>query len=232
MTTIDLTHPGAATEAPAAAPARWDRRKAALLLGVPVTWAGLLLFHPTGAGDLVYPIISSQLGRWQAVHIGMALLIPLMAYVVRTLTTGVDNVAARTGRALLPIGAVLYGVYEAMVGLGTGALVAHVDDLSGAEHEVGAALVEDVFMHSPVFKLFEYSGSLALAGGMVATAIGLRHIRAISRTALGLVVLAAPLITMHVPPFGPVGLAFFVLAVLLSRHQLLTAAPDHRAPGV
>jgi hypothetical protein len=200
-------------------------RVGALLVGLPVAWATLLLFHPTGEGDLVFPIISDQLGRWQAVHIGMVLFIPLMAYAVRTLTLGVDNLAARVGRALLPIGAVLYGVYEALVGIGTGALVAEVDDLSAADHAAGAALVED-FMRSPVFRLFEYSGSLALAGGVVATAIGLRHIRAISRTALGLLVLAAPLITMHVPPFGPVGLTFFVLAVLLSRHRLLPAATD------
>lgn len=222
MTTIERTDPSAGQ---ATGPARWDRRRAALLLGLPVAWAGLLLFHPTGGGNLAYPIISGQLGRWQAVHIGMAIFIPLMAYAVWTLASGLDNVAGRAGRALLPIGAVLYGVYEGMVGMGTGALVAHVDDLSGAEHEVGAALVEDFFMNSPVFRLFEYSGSLTLAGGIIATAIGLRHARRIGRVALWLLVPAALLITVHVPPFGPVGLACFVIAMVLSRRELLTTSP-------
>ena len=76
-------------------------------------------------------------------------------------------------------------------------------------------------MRSPIFRIFEYSGSLTLAGGVVAAAMALRHVRAISRTSVGLLVLAAPLITFHVPPFGPVGLTFFVLAVLLGRRHLL-----------
>lgn len=222
MSTTELSR-GAAP-----ATARWGRREAALLLGLPLAWAILLLFHPTGEGDLVFPIISTQLGAWQTVHMGMVAFIPLMVYAVWGLTKGIDNVAARVARVLLPIGAVLYGVWEALVGLGTGALVAEVEDLSGADHAVGAALVED-FMFSPMFRIFENSGSLALAGGVVATAIALRHTRAISRTSLGLLILAAPLITFHVPPFGPVGLALFILAVLLSRHQLLVA-PDPGSP--
>lgn len=206
----------------APATARWGRREATLLLGLPLAWAILLTFHPTGEGDLVFPVISAQLGTWQVVHVGMVAFIPLMVYAVYGLTSGIDNVAARVGRVLLPMAAVLYGVWEALVGIGTGALVAEVDDLSGADHAVGAALVED-FMLSPTFRIFEYSGSLALAGGVVATAIALRHTRAISRTSLGLLLLAAPLITVHVPPFGPVGLALFILAVLLSRDELLVA---------
>ena len=192
-------------------------------------WATLLLFHPTGEGNLVFPIIRDQLGTWQTVHVGMVLFIPLMAYAIRSLTTGIDNLAAHVARVLLPIAAVLYGVYEAMVGIGTGALVAEVEDLSGADHTVGAALVED-FMRSPMFRIFEYSGSLALAGGVVAAGLALRHARAVSRTALTLLLLAAPLITIHVPPFGPVGLTFFVLAVLLSRQSLLHEAAPTRQP--
>ena len=222
MSTVELAQPPIAPDT--ATP--WDRRKAAWLVGVPVAWAGLLLFHPTGEGDLVYPIISEQLARWQAVHFGMALFIPLMAYAVLTLTTGVDNVATRVGRVLLPIGAVLYGVFEGILGIGAGALVAHVDELSGSDHAVGAALVEDFFMHSPTFRLLEYSSTLALAGGIIAAAIGLRHARSIGRTALWCLVLAAPLITMHVTPFGPVGLTLFVAAMLLSRRQLLHRTPD------
>jgi hypothetical protein len=221
MSTVDLAQPVSAPPTTQ----RWDRRKATWLLGVPIAWAGLLLFHPTGDGNHVYPIISEQLGRWQAVHFGMALFIPLMAYAARTLTTGVDNVAARVGRALLPIGAVLYGLFEGILGIGGGALVAHVDELSGSDHAVGAALVEDFFMRSPSVRLLEYSSTLALAGGIIAAGIGLRHARAIGRTALWCIVLAAPLITMHVTPFGPVGLAFFVAAMLLSRRQLLQRSP-------
>ena len=79
-------------------------------------------------------------------------------------------------------------------------------------------------MRTPIFRLFEYGGTLALGGGIIAAAIALRHTRAISRTAVALLVVSAPLITAHVPPFGPVGLACFVLAVVLSRRSLLTTS--------
>jgi len=221
MTTIELAHPSSDL---VAAPARWDRRKGAFLLGVPAAWAVLLLLHPTGDGRLVYPVISEQLGRWQAVHVGMAIFIPLFAYAAWTLTTGVENIAARTARLLLPIGAVVYGLFEGMLGIGAGALVGHVQDLPAADQAVGAALAEDFFMNTPIFRLFEYGGTLALGGGIIAVAIALRHTRAVGRTAVGLFVVSAPLVTAHVPPFGPVGLACFVLAVVLSRHSLLTDA--------
>ena len=192
---------------------------AALLLGVPVAWAALLLFHPTGEGDLVFPILSDQLTKWQFVHVGMVLFIPLMVLAARRLTMGIDNVAARVSRVSLPIGAVVYGVYEAMVGIGTGALAGHVGDLPQAEQATGAALVES-FMRSSIFRVFEYGGSLALATGIIAAAFALHRARSVKRGAVVLFVLAAPLITMHVPPFGPVGLAFFVIAVILVRHAL------------
>ena len=209
------------------ASARWKRL--ALRLGVPAAWAGLLLFHPTGDGEVVFPVISQQLGRWQAVHLGMAVFIPLFAYAVFTLATGINGIAGRIGRVLLPTGAVLYGVYEAALGVGTGALVSHVEDLSGADHAVGAGLVEDYFMQSPIFRFLELSGSLALGGGIIATAIALRHAGLIGRSALWLMVVAVVPITWHVPPFGPVGLLLFVAAMLLSRRSLLSG-PSRSVP--
>ena len=134
-----------------------------LLLGLPVAWAFLLLFHPTGEGNLVFPIISEQLGKWQTVHIGMVLFIPMFAYAVRTMVAGLDNVAARTAWALLPVGAVLYGVYEAMVGIGTGALVAEVDGLSGTT--TPSVRRWSRTSAQPVFRVFEYSGRWPAGGG-------------------------------------------------------------------
>ncbi len=228
MTTIERTDPS--LRAPASA-SSWDRRAAALLVGMPIAWAALLLFHPTGDGDVVYPIISSQLERWMAVHAGMAVFIPLLALAGLRLVRGVDGVAARAARVLLPIGAVLYGLFEGILGIGAGALVDHVDDLSGADHAAGAALVEDFFMHSPAFRVLEYGGTLGLGGGLIAAAIALRHARTLSRTAAWLLGVGAVLVTMHVPPFGPVGLALFVTAVLLGRRSLLAPAGVTPASG-
>jgi hypothetical protein len=137
------------------------------------------------------------------------------------LVRGLDGLAARAARALLPVGAVLYGLFEGILGIGAGVLVSHVDDLSGADHAAGAALVEDFFMHSPAFRALEYGGTLGLGGGLIAAAVALRHARVVGRPAAWLIGLAAVPITWHVPPFGPVGLGLFVTAVLLSRRTLL-----------
>ena len=168
--TIELAHP---STDPVAVPVRWDRRKGAILLGVPAAWAVLLFLHPTGDGNLVYPVISGQLGRWQAVHVGMAIFIPLFAYVVWTLTTGVENVAARTARVLLPVGAVVYGLFEGMLGIGASALVGHVQDLPAARpsrwRRAGRGLLHAHADLPPV----RVRRHLALGGGIIAAAIAL-----------------------------------------------------------
>ena len=219
MTTIELAHP---STDPVAVPVRWDRRKGAILLGVPAAWAVLLFLHPTGDGNLVYPVINERAaGPLAGGPRGHGHLHPAVRLRGLDAHRGVENVAARTARVLLPVGAVVYGLFEGMLGVGTHTLVGHVQDLPAHDQAVGATLVEDFFMRTPIFRLFEYGGTLALGGGIIAAAIALRRPGRRPLPAVGLLVVSAPLITAHVPPFGPVGLACFVLAVVLSRRSLL-----------
>ena len=55
----------------------------AFLVGIPLAWAVLLLFHPTGGGEAVtYADVQDQVTAWLVVHLGMMLFIPLMAVAV------------------------------------------------------------------------------------------------------------------------------------------------------
>jgi hypothetical protein len=59
-----------------------DQRRAfstpelAFLIGVPLAWAALLLFHPGGEGtEITYREVQDEVTAWLAVHIGMMLFI-------------------------------------------------------------------------------------------------------------------------------------------------------------
>ena len=64
---------------------------------------------------------------------------------------------------------------------------------------------------------------------MIGAGMALRHIGA-PRSVLILLVLSGFLITAHPPPYGPLGLALFVIAVLLFLRSQATA-PVPAAPG-
>ena len=58
----------------------FSRQELAFLIGVPLAWAVLLLFHPTGGGESVtYADVEDKVTAWLVVHLGMMVFIPLMA---------------------------------------------------------------------------------------------------------------------------------------------------------
>jgi hypothetical protein len=195
---------------------RLTRRQLAFITTVPLAWAILLLFHPVGDTTAFYPTITDSVTQWQTVHIGMMLFIPLMGGVIYVLLRGVEGRAARIGRvAILPF-VLFYGAFELLVGVGTGMLVAEVDALPESQRAVGSELVED-FAGSPIPLAFTILGGLSLVVSLLAAGIALSKSADGSRRFAPLVLLAvsAPLIAIHEPPLGPIGLALFVAAALL-----------------
>ena len=71
------------------------------LTGVPLAWAVVLLFHPTGDGEDFYPIVRDQLTAWMTVHVATFLFVPLVAGVVYLLLRGVEGTAAQVSRVAL-----------------------------------------------------------------------------------------------------------------------------------
>jgi hypothetical protein len=197
------------------------------LVGVPLAWAVLLLFHPGGEGEQIYRELHDKVARWMVVHVGMMLFIPLMGAAVYVLVRGVEGIAAQVSRIGLVLYVVFYGAFELLQGIGNGILVNEVNGLPPAERATGADLVQDFAEHplSRDLGVFSSIGGLGLLVGMIAAGAAL-HRHAGAPLSVGVLLgLAGLLIGAHPPPYGPAGLVLFIAAVLLfARSQAVPSA--------
>jgi hypothetical protein len=209
--------------------ARFSRDQLAFLIGVPLAWAVLLLFHPGGEGtEITYQEVQDKVTAWLVVHIGMMLFIPLMAAVVYLLLNGVEGTAARISRIALVPFVVFYSAWEALQGIGVGIIVDEVNALPQPERATGADLVHDFADNILIrnFGVFGNLGSLALITAMIAAGVALRRHAGAPLSVAALLGLSGFLITAHPPPYGPIGLALFIAAILLFvRSQAAGTAP-------
>jgi hypothetical protein len=181
----------------------YSRAEAAFLVCVPLGWAVLLLFHPTGEGDEYYPIVRDEVTAWLTVHLGTMLFIPLLAAAVFVLLRGAAGVAATISRVALVAFAVVYSAYEVTVGI-------------GSQRPGGAELLE-TYNESTVIAVLNIVGAVAwfVAAAAAGLALYRRAHTATSLAALALFVVSAPAIAAHVTPWGPVGLTLFIVALVL-----------------
>jgi hypothetical protein len=200
--------------------------EAAFLVGVPLAWAVLLLFHPTGDGEY-YDIVSGRVTAWLVVHLGTMLFIPLLAAVIFVLLRGIEGTAALVSRMALAIFAVFYGAFEAVVGIGSGIITDAVNALPAGERGTGAELLA-TYNESGVITVLSTIGSIAWLIAVAGAGIALyrRAHTASSVAVVALFVISAPGIVIHVTPFGPAGLALFIAAlVLVMRSAVAPSAP-------
>jgi hypothetical protein len=213
---------------------RFSRDLLAFLIGVPFAWAVLLLFHPGGEATDVYGSARDDVTAFLVVHLGMLIFIPLMATAVYLLLRGVGGTAAKVARiALIPF-VIFYSAWETLQGIANAVLIDQVNALPQAEREVGATLVQD-FAESPLVRdmgVFAVPGSLGLIVALIAAAVALKREAGAPAPVAALLGISGFLITAHPPPFGPTGLALFVVAILLlSRRPLAARAPVVVQPG-
>jgi hypothetical protein len=214
---------------------RFSRDLVAFLIGVPLAWAVLLMFHPGGERTDVYGSARDDVTAFLVVHIGMLLFIPLMAAAVYLLLRGLGGTAANVGRiALIPF-VIFYSAWETLQGIANGVLVNQVNALPQSDRGVGAELVQD-FAESPLVRdmgVFAVPGGLGLIVALIAAGIALRKEAHAPTSVAALLGISGFLITAHPPPFGPIGLALFIAAVLLlARSQSAARVPAPRAqPG-
>jgi hypothetical protein len=194
---------------------RPGRAEVVFLIGVPLAWAVVLLFHPTGDGEEFYPIIRDQLTAWMTVHVSTLLFVPLIAAVVYLLLRGVEGAAAQVSRVALAPFVVFYATWEALIGIGVGVLADEVNGLPAAEQDAGAKVLEG-FADSAIIRAFELIGTGFLFVALTAAGVALRRRAGAPLAVPVLLVLAAVPIAWHVRPFGQIGLALLIAAVLLA----------------
>jgi hypothetical protein len=188
------------------------------LIGVPLAWAVLLLFHPTGEGETItYAELQDEVTAFLVVHLGMMLFIPLMAVAVYLLLRGIEGTAASVSRIALVPFVVFYGAYEVLLGVGTGILVDDVNGFAASERAAGAALVNEFTDNVLIrgFSVLSSLGSVAFITAMIAAGVAVRREAAAPLSVPILLGLSGFLITAHPPPFGPTGLVLFIAAALL-----------------
>jgi hypothetical protein len=187
------------------------------LIGVPLLWAILLLFHPGGEGDTIYLDVQDNVTRFLAVHVGMMLFIPLMAVVVYLLLRGVEGTAAWVSRIALVPFVVFYSAWEVLQGIGVGILVNELNGLPQAQLALRENLVQDFAEHALIgpFGVFGSIGSMGLIIAAISAGIALYRQAGAPVSVPILLAVSGLLITVHPPPYGPTGLVLFIVAVLL-----------------
>jgi hypothetical protein len=200
------------------------RREAAFVLGVPIAWAVLLLFHPGGDGTQIYDDLAGDGTRMLVVHVGMLVFIPMFALAVALLLRGNATPAARLSRIALAVFVVFYAAWESLQGIANGILVDQVSALPATDTALGANLIQD-FAESPLVRdlgILSTIGGTALIVGMIAAGSALRDAGAPRWTpwSLGL---AGLLIIAHPPPFGPTGLAVFAITAFVVLRERVPA---------
>lgn len=178
----------------------------------PLVFAALLIAHPMG--DTFYEAASEHNTAWLTVHAGAAVCFPLMAAVVWRLLRGLDGRAALVARASLLVFAVFYTAWEVMTGIATGVL-AEAGDVEG---------VERITTHwiSGELGLFNSVGALAWTLALAAAVVALRDAPRGVRIALGVSVL----MTMHVPPIGPIALLALAYASVQLGRRASSTVPE------
>ena len=189
----------------------------AFLIGVPLLWAILLLFHPGGTGDEIYLDVQDTVTRFLVVHIGMMLFIPLMGVVIYLLLRGVEGTVAWVSRIALVPFVVFYSAWEVLHGIGVGILANELNGLPQARPALREEVVQDFAEHVLIgpFGIFGSIGSTGLIVAAIAAGIALYRRGGAPVSVPVLLAVSGLLITSHPPPYGPTGLVLFILAVLL-----------------
>ena len=190
----------------------------ALLVGVPLAFAGLLTQHPMGAGDF-YTEVADNVTPWLAVHYGAAVFFPLMALVVWLLLRDAHGRAATVARIALPVYAVFYGVWEAMFGIANGLLAQAGNELDGPQRE-GVTEAFDAIVASPLvgeLSVFNGVGGMAWVVAVVAAVVALKG-AGVRRSALVLLGIGS-LMIFHAPLGPPALVCLGVAAYLIERRR-------------
>lgn len=229
-----MNKPLASTEPASGEAGRFSSTELAFLIGVPFLWAVLLLFHPGGDGTEIYRDAEDDVTRFLVVHLGMMLFIPLMALAILLLLRGVEGTAARVSRIALVPFVIFYSAWETLQGIGVGILVNEVKGFPQTEGALREDLVQEFAEHPLIgpFGVFGSIGSLGLIVAGIAAGIALHRHAGAPVAVPVLLGISALLITVHPPPYGPAGLALFIVAVLIFRQSRAgqRAAAPLRAP--
>lgn len=185
--------------------------------------AGVLLaWHPA---DPVHATeLTGLMGRWLTIHLGLLVAMPLLALGVLHLLRDVRSTAATLARALIVPAAALYAAFDALLGIGTGVLVAQTGQLQ-EDLQPGAVALTQAWWEVPTvlslvsaLAIVTWTASVASAG-IVAHRSGLGPV-----TAWALVASSVTFALGHPGVTGALGMAGLATAMVAAERQRRTGA--------
>ena len=184
----------------------------AFLIVVPLAWAVLLWFHPAGDGAVIYESLADEVTTWQIVHTGTLVFIGLMGVALYLLLRDVPGRAAAVGRMAIGPFVLFYGAWEAVIGLATGVLVQHANDVPPGDRAAVSDAIQSLQGNVIVGDPGIVAGLGVLAWVTAVTAAVIAY-RGLGAPLWVLVLLALSVVVVsHPPPIGPVGLVCFAVA--------------------
>lgn len=198
-----------------------NRLRRLLLVGAPLAFALLLMFHPLALGhalgdETLYEALEDHASRWLVVHIAQLFFIGLLGTTVYVLLGGLRGMAANISRIALGPFVLFYGAWETATGIGTGILVDYANGLPAAQRAIADDMVQAYF-DNPIIgntSLLSWLGMLSWFVALGAAALAFRQAGA-PRSVPVLLALSGLLFGLgHPPPLGPLGLVVFIVAVL------------------
>jgi hypothetical protein len=194
------------------------------MLGAPLVWAILLMFHPDPTQD-IHAGLHDEVTPWLVVHLGTLVGICLIGVVLQLLVRGLPGRAAAISRwAVLPY-VLFYGAAEAIQGIATGVVVRYANQVSEAERATAAGAVQALW--DDVIAEHVISGLGLVAWVVTVVAAGVAHRQAGAPWGVTLLLCASAVALIHTPPFGPFGLGCITAAIawLGWRRRALPADP-------
>lgn len=204
-------------------------QRLAFLLGVPLAWGVLLLFHGPGPEDGVYESLSDEANRWQVVHVGSVLFVALLGLALYLLIRDLGGTAARISRLAIGPFVLFYAAGEAILGVATGVLVDYANETAGDGRQAVADAAQALY-DSTVGEWLIGIGSVAWIVAAIAAAVAYRRVGA--PVVVSILLALSAITVFHAPPVGPAGLVCFAAAVgVLARWQGASRTVESPAIG-
>ena len=190
----------------------------AFIVGVPLAWAALLIFHPVFDVDDIYDDLQDQVNRWIVVHVGTLFFIGLLGAALYLLVRDLSGLLSSVSRVGAGVFVLFYGAGEAILGIAAGVLVQHANDLPEGQRGASADAIQAIWHTFLSADLFQIIGAAGWIVGVLAAAVAFRQVGA--PLAVSILLALSAIVILHGPPIGPIGLLCFVAAVaVLVRSQ-------------
>jgi hypothetical protein len=187
----------------------------ALLIGAPLSVGVLGIWHPIDPGTSPYQIVADSPTWWTILHLLQLPLFGLLALAVWMLVRQLPGKAALVSKIALAFFVIFYTALDSITGIASGIIAREARDLSAAEIATIEPLVNSLFLGGGPYTFIPLFAILGWGVAAGAAAVALRR-AGVSRLPVLLMGLSAIFFGItHEPPFGPIGMAAMLGAVVM-----------------